>query len=245
MFSRERKRVFTGLQSFWWPLTSAQVPWLWSYVTSLLNIVLITSPPCEGNAAKKTLLSELRRWNILAGAAAFVLHSPLMVERTPQCPRCHLHEPRCLSWACKRSSLDESHSLGRLSDLWRHTFRVIEQTDPISHFVSWRQFESEASDYPWISSSLSAEAERRKKRWRTSITKLDTDNLRNSLRFEIISHVEERDLRTLWKLLSSVQVTCLMMDEHSTISLDINVFPSIMLFICLQLITNEKHFLST
>lgn len=52
MFRRKRKRVLTCLQSFWWPLTSAQVPWLWSYVTSLLNIVLITSPPCEGKGSK-------------------------------------------------------------------------------------------------------------------------------------------------------------------------------------------------
>lgn len=43
-------------ESFCWPLTSAQVPCIWSYVTSRLNIVLMTSPPCEGNATKRQLV---------------------------------------------------------------------------------------------------------------------------------------------------------------------------------------------
>lgn len=73
---------------------------------------------------------------------------PLRVERTPQCPRYHLHELLCLSWGCKLSFLDEFHSLGKLSDLWRHTFRMIEQTDPILHFLSWRQLILGVSDYP-------------------------------------------------------------------------------------------------
>lgn len=94
------------------------------------------------------MLTEYRRWDFLDCIAAFVLDSPLMVERTPQCPRYHLHELLCLSWACKLSSLDGFHSLGRLSDLWRHTFRMVEETDAISHFLLWHWFILEVSDYP-------------------------------------------------------------------------------------------------
>lgn len=78
----------------------------------------------------------------------FVLDSPLMVERIPQCPRYHPHALLCLSWVCKLNSQDEFHSLGKLSGLWRHTFRMKKQTDTILHFLSRHQFILKASDYP-------------------------------------------------------------------------------------------------
>lgn len=136
------------------PLTSAQVPCFWSYVTSRLSIVLITSPPCDGNATAMLLVNRVCTQKTLwcESLLSVLRHllwtdSPLMAEHTPQCPGCHLHELLCLSFAYKPNSLDESHSLGRLSDLWRHTSRKITQTDPISYFLSWREITVEASDY--------------------------------------------------------------------------------------------------
>lgn len=106
------------------------------------------------------IMRLMKRWDFVNCIAAFVLDSLLMVEHTPQCPRYHLHGLLCLSWVCKLSSPDEFHSLGRLSDLWRHTFRMIKQTDPVSHFLSWRQFILEASNFP---GSVQPSAKRRRK----------------------------------------------------------------------------------
>lgn len=130
-------------------LTSAQVPCIWSYVTSRLSIVLMTSPPCNNTVISQRVFTGETCWcETLPSVWHFLwVDLPLMVAHTPQCPECHLHGPPCLSSAYKLSSLDESHSLGTLSDWWRHTSRTRGQTDPISHFLAWREITLEASDY--------------------------------------------------------------------------------------------------
>lgn len=214
--SWDNKAVYLHTSScYCWPLTSAQVPCIWSYVTSRLSIVLITSPPCEGKCHNTISQSGLlwcdagRVWEVsFIVLQHFALDSPLRAERTPQCPRYDLHELLRLSWACKLSSLDGFHSLGRLSDLWRHTFRMREQTDPISRFLSWRQFMLEASDYPGP-----AQPSLLKPREEEKMTHF---NHKNCLRFETIrSIIRSSQNQSLWKLLSSVQITCLITDRET------------------------------
>lgn len=102
-------------------------------------MALMTSPPYREMPKKKQKQQKTPIVNMFFSPmlsyddAAFALNPPLRAERTPPCPGFDFHALLFLSSGCKWSSLGGFHSLGKLSRLWTHTLRMMEQQrqDPI------------------------------------------------------------------------------------------------------------------